>query len=115
MHKYKISASPYFCEITIDSGLAYTENDLRVFNSKHEQGVAVYGYSPNVLVVGKGVYDHWNTMSVLVNALDTGKLAICGTGFPKNFHEFLSRLNPAVEVLLFSADQAAEGRAWVRC
>lgn len=115
MHKYNISATPYFCEITIDPSLAYAEKDLSVFKSKIEQGVAVYGYSPNVLVVEKGTYDHWNTLCVLVSALNKGKLAICGTSFPRNFLEVLRSSNPAVEVRLYGAGQGAEGREWVRC
>ncbi|QKX17757.1 hypothetical protein [Microbulbifer sp. YPW1] len=115
MHKYKTSAFPYLCEIAIDPGLAYTKRDLRVFNSKNERGVAVYGHSPNVLIVSKESYDHWNTIRVLVGALDTGKLAICGSNFPKDFPEYLMSSNPAIKVRLLNYDQSAEGRKWLRC
>ncbi|MCQ3827858.1 hypothetical protein HXX02_00210 [Microbulbifer elongatus] len=115
MHKYKTSASPYVCEIAIDPSLVYTKRDLRVFKCKNEHGVAVYGHSPNVLIVSKESYSHWNTVRILVGALDTGKLAICGSNFPKDFAEYLESSNPAVKVRLLSHDQSAEGWEWLRC
>ncbi|WP_156035157.1 hypothetical protein [Microbulbifer sp. HZ11] len=115
MHKYKTSASPYLCEIAIDPGMAYTKKDLSVFKGKNERGVAVYGHSPNVLVIAKERYDYWDTLHVLVSALDTGKLAVCGSNFPKDFSEYLMCSNPAVKVRLLSSDQSAEGRDWLLC
>lgn len=113
MHKYKTLASPYLCEIAIDPDFAYTKTDLGVFTSKNERGVAVYGYSPNVLVVAKENYEHWSTLHMLVSALDTGKLAVCGNNFPKGFSERLESLNSAVKVRLLSTGQSAEGREWL--
>lgn len=115
MHKYKNSASPYLCEVDIDPGLSYTKADLSVFISKSERGVAVYGHTPNVLIVARGNYKYWDTLSMLVGALDTGKVAICGRNFPRGYSAYLQSSNSTVKVRLLGCSESAEGKEWLRC
>ncbi len=115
MHKYAASASPYFCEITIDPSLVYIESDLNIFKAKNERGVAVYGHLPNVLVVANEPYGHWVTVGLLVSGLDTGKLALCGSNFPSDFLQHLECLNPSVKIRLLSLFDIEKGREWLQC
>ncbi|MCX2803451.1 hypothetical protein [Microbulbifer thermotolerans] len=115
MHKYKISVSPYFCEIAPDQRLAYTAEDLNIFKNKIKYGVAVFGCTPNILVILEGQYSHWDSLSTLVKALDTGKFAISSNNAPTEFSVFLKNSNPMIEVRFYNTSQIAQGRAWVRC
>lgn len=110
MHEYKAYASPYLCEVIIDSTMAFTKTHLKQFQGAIERGVAVYGHSPDILLIAKKNYSHWETLGFLVAALDVGRVVICGINIPKDYRDYLRKHNSNVEVLLLGIDEVKVGR-----
>lgn len=113
MHQFKSSASPYLCEITLDADRGFGVNDVNIFESKVERGVAVYGYTPNVLLYSKGAYGKWEFIGKLLVVLDTGKVSICGSGLADSLFRLMQGINPNIQLKYFDKSQKAKARAWL--
>lgn len=113
MHQFKSSASPYLCEITLDASRGFSVSDVSIFKSKVERGVAVYGYTPNVLLCSKGAYGKWESIGKFLVVLDTGKVSICGSGLTDSLFSLMQGINPNIQLKYFDESQKAKARAWL--
>lgn len=77
MHQIVSTASPYLFQILLDCELPYRESDLVIFNKNTKQGIAVYGHTPNALIIANKTYLHWSSLEKLIVELDCGKVALC--------------------------------------
>jgi len=113
MHQIKSSASPYLYEIKIDNGYKLTSQDVKKFNKEVAQGIAVYGYTPSILITSTSSYAHWESISLLLKVMDTGKLAICSDDEINIVIENLSALFSAIKIKGFTKSASREAREWV--
>lgn len=113
MHQFKNSASPYVCEITLDVGCIFGAKDVKRFESSVERGVAVYGHTPNVLVLADDKYNEWESICNLLSVLHTGKVAVC-SGFAASMNvEIMQDTNANILLKIFDKSQEAEARNWL--
>ncbi|TEW47860.1 SpoIIAA family protein [Psychromonas algicola] len=113
MHQTKSSASPYLYEIKIDNGYKLTSQDVKEFIREVAQGVAVYGYTPSILMLSASSYEHWESLSLLLKVMDTGKLAICSDDEIDTVIENLSALFSAIEIKAFRKSASKEAKEWI--
>jgi hypothetical protein len=113
MHHFKSSASPYLCEVTLDVSDGFGARDVKTFEGKAERGVAVFGYTPNVLLVAKSEYQKWESVGKLLLVLNTGKVAICDSGITDSLISLLRDINPSVQLKVFQKSQNSEARSWL--
>ncbi len=113
MHQFSNSALPYVCEITLDVGCVFGAKDVKRFESSVEHGVAVYGHTPNVLLLVDDEYDEWESICNLLSLLHTGKVAVC-SGFVASIKvEMMHKSNTNILLKIFNKSQEAEARAWL--
>ena len=113
MHQVKHSASPYFYKITVDKKLAITKSDVKIFETTVQQGVSVYGFTPNILLITTSAYSHWASISLLIAAMDTGKLAICSNDHIQDVIDTLCAEFTAINIKLFNKNSTQEAMAWL--
>ena len=113
MHQIKSSASPYLYEIKLDNEYKLTSQDVKKFNKEVAQGVAVYGYTPSILILSAHSYAHWESLSLLLKVMDTGKLAICSDDEIDTLIENLSALFSTVEIKIFPKSASKKAKAWI--
>lgn len=111
MHRMKGSASPYIFRIELDSCIPFLDSDLKKFKASTNQGVAVYGYTPNIMILCFQTYEHWDSLDNLLSSMVTGKLGICSD---QDICSFLSKVevsHPRITVQKFSAE--SECKRWL--
>ncbi len=113
MNKFKNSASPYLCEITLDSGCVFGTKDVTKFESSVERGVSVYGHTPNVLIFVYDEYNEWESICNLLSVLHTGKVAVCGGIIASMQVEMMHESNANIQLRTFDHSQEAEARTWL--
>ncbi|WP_417763022.1 hypothetical protein [Shewanella sp.] len=115
MHQYQHSASPFITKVTLDNTLAYSAADLEQLLQQLEQGIAVYGFTPNIHLVVNASYSYWPSLDKLISAMLTGKLAlVCAE------HAQLSatiahwqQLNPSIYIQHYLPSHASNARPWL--
>lgn len=113
MHRTSNSAEPYLYQVSIDCTLAISKSDLDRFVKATNQGVAVFGFTPNILVTSENDYVHWQTLENLVSVMDTGKLAICTDENIEGIYRQFCTNFPAVEISVFSIADMDCCKQWV--
>ena len=113
MHQIKSSASPYLYEIKIDCEYKLTPKDVATFQNKVQRGVAVYGYTPNILISAASSYSYWDSLQLLLNVMDTGKLAICNDSEIDNIVTDFTAAFTAIEIKRFAKSELKKAKEWV--
>ena len=113
MHQVKSAASPYLYEIKLNSEYQLTHRDVATFQKKVERGVAVYGYTPSILISTASSYSYWESLTLLLKTMDTGKLAICTDDKIDSIIDDLSALFLAIEIRIFAKSGVGKAKAWV--
>ena len=101
MHKFMNTASPYLCEITLDVERVFGSEDVERFESSVERGVAVFGHTPNLLILADGIHKEWESICNLLSALHTGKVAVCGGSLTNNQIEMMKESNVNILLKIF--------------
>ena len=114
MHKIKHTASPYIYQIVLDSDYKLSKADIKKFENEVSHGVSVYGFTPNIIIVSNSYYRHWDSISLLVAVMDTGKLAICSNDNLNNVIDNISNEFQLIDVKLFGKNNIHNGIDWIR-
>lgn len=115
MHQYRHSASPFISKITLNNTLAFSAANLEQLLQQLDQGIAVYGFTPNIHLVVKASYAHWPSLDKLISAMLTGKLAlVCAEDVQladtlAHWHQ----INPNIFIRHYLPSQATDARQWL--
>jgi predicted nucleic acid-binding protein len=113
MHKIKHTASPYIYQMVLDSDYKLSEADIKKFEREVSHGVSVYGFTPNIIIVSNSHYRHWDSISLLAAAMDTGKLAICSNDNLNDVIDNISNEFQSIDVKLFGTNDINNGIDWI--
>jgi len=113
MHQIKSSASPYLYEIKVDCEYKLTPKDVATFQNKVQRGVAVYGYTPNILISAASSYSYWDSLKLLLNVMDTGKLAICSDDEIDNIVSDLAAAFTGIKIKHFAKVEFKKVKEWI--
>ncbi|MBB3166826.1 hypothetical protein [Simiduia aestuariiviva] len=113
MHRTKCSASPYIYYIELDSEIPILESDIESFVQDIKQGVAVYGYTPNIMISTDEPYDYWDSVKNLFLKMDTGKLGICTDQEVSGLVSNLLPLNSNVSIKSYGYSEKDECDNWL--
>ncbi len=115
MHQYRHAASPYVSTITLDNTLAYSAANLEQLLQQLDQGIAVYGFTPNIHLVVNASYSHWPSLDKLISAMLTGKLALVCAEHSKLADTLAhwQQLNPNIRIRHYLPSQATHARHWL--
>jgi hypothetical protein len=106
-------AVPYLCEIDLNSCLKFGYSEVSKFRQCIQQGKAVFGHTPNVLILDQKVDFEWASLELLLTELDFGRVAICSSYLPAEDLIKLNDLKPNVEVNRFSESEKDEAVSWL--
>ena len=113
MHQIKYLASPYLYKIVLDSEFKLSGADISKFNKTVSQGVAVYGFTPNIIIISNTHYAYWDSISLYAKAMSTGKLAICSNDNLSGVIKSISIEFASINVKLFGKNNIIECNKWV--
>ncbi|MBB1297007.1 MULTISPECIES: hypothetical protein [unclassified Pseudoalteromonas] len=113
MHQIKHSASPYLYKIVLDSKCKLSGADINKFKKTVSQGVAVYGFTPNIIIISNSHYAHWDSISVFAKVMDTGKLAICSNDNLSGVIKNISTEFTSINVKLFGKNDIKDCNEWI--
>ena len=113
MHQIKHSASPYFYKIVLDSEFKLSDADINKFKKTVSRGVAVYGFTPNIIIISNSHYTHWGSISLLAKVMDTGKLAICSNDNLSGVIKNISTEFASINVKLFGKNDIKDCNEWI--
>ena len=115
MHQYQHSASPFISKITLDNTLAFNAAALKQLLQQLDQGIAVYGFTPNIHLAVNTSYPYWPSLDKLISAMLTGKLALVCAAHSQ-LADTLShwgQINPSICIRHYLPSQATHARRWL--
>ena len=113
MHQIKHSASPYLYKIVLDSEYKLSNADIKKFKKTVIQGIAVYGFTPNIIIISNSHYAYWDSISLFAKAMDTGKLAICSNDNLDDVIKNISTEFAPINLKQFGKDNIIDCNKWV--
>ncbi|WP_418609193.1 hypothetical protein ACNSN2_15615 [Pseudoalteromonas sp. US3C1013] len=113
MHQIKHSASPYLYKIVLDSKYKLSDADINKFKKTVNQGVAVYGFTPNIIIISNSHYAYWSSISLFAKAMDTRKLAICSNDNLDGVIKKISTEFASINVKQFGKYNIIDCNKWV--
>ncbi|MCP4326667.1 MAG: hypothetical protein GY787_33540 [Alteromonadales bacterium] len=114
MHQINHSAaSPYVYKIVLDSEYKLSGADINKFRKTVSQGVAVYGFTPDIIIVSNSPYAYWDSISLFAEAMNTGKLAICSNDNLSGVIKNISNEFASINIKLFCNNDIDECNKWV--
>ena len=113
MHQIKHSASPYLYKIVLDSEYKLSDANINKFKKTVNQGVAVYGFTPNIIIISNSHYTYWDSISLFAKAMDTGKLAICSNDNLDDVIKNISTEFAPINVKQFGKNNIIDCNKWV--
>ena len=113
MHQTSHTAEPYLYRVNIDTSLPISKSEVADFQKVTKQGVAIFGFTPNILVTVLASYEYWQTLRSLVSAMDTGKLAICTNDKLDQLYIELCKDFPEIEICIFTTNVYENAINWI--
>jgi len=113
MHQVMHSATPYLYKIVLDSEYKLSDADINKFKNTVSQGVSVYGFTPNIIIISNTPYTYWDSISLFAKAMNTGKLAICSNDNLSGVFKSISTEFAPISVKLFGKNNIIECKKWV--
>lgn len=112
MHQITHSASPYLYKIVIDNNYKLTGADINKFKKVVSQGIAVYGFTPNIIIVSNKPYSYWGSIALFAEVMDTGKLALCSNDDLQEIVNNISSEFAAIKIKLFGNKDIKYCKEW---
>ena len=113
MHQIKHTASPYLYKIVLDRECKLSGADINKFKETVSQGVAVYGFTPNIIIISNAHYTYWDSIPLFIKAMNTGKLAICSNDNLSRVIKNISTEFASINVKQFSINNIIDCNKWV--